>query len=57
MSEFLLNTQAFGANFVWCVEHERSVETCKRLAMADYGQPFFDNCNWITDLELAAEEE
>lgn len=27
-----------------CVEHDRPLEVCGRLAWADYGQLLFDNC-------------
>lgn len=43
---------AFGAKFVWCVEHDRAIGECQDLAMADYGQPYFDNCQWITEEEM-----
>lgn len=31
-------------NDVQCLEHERSLYECHRLAMQDYGVPLFDNC-------------
>lgn len=40
-----------GVTFVWCAEHDRAVDTCRRLAETDYGQPAFDNCQWITEAE------
>jgi hypothetical protein len=42
----------FGQKFVWCVEHERPVSTCRQLALGDYGQLAFDNCQWITEVEM-----
>ena len=47
----------FGQKFVWCVEHERPVSKCRQLAEVDYGQPSFDNCQWITEAELAGKDE
>lgn len=42
----------FGHPFVWCVEHDRLVSKCRQLASVDYGQPAFDNCQWITEAEM-----
>lgn len=47
--------QEFGQEFVWCVEHERAVSMCRRLAFTDYGRSAFDNCLWITEEEQKAE--
>jgi hypothetical protein len=53
MEEVVVGSAAeFGQKFVWCVEHERPVDTCRQLAMEDYGQPSFDNCQWISGAEL-----
>lgn len=30
-----------------CLEHDRPAFECTRLALADYGQPFFDNCDFL----------
>lgn len=46
--------QEFGQPFVWCVEHERPVSKCRQFALADYGLPAFDNCQWITETDLDA---
>ena len=31
-------------NEVQCLEHERPLDECHRLAMQGYGVPLFDNC-------------
>lgn len=29
-----------------CLEHDRSEAECRRLALEDFGQPAFDNCEF-----------